>query len=594
MTNANTTPEKELTGYPSIDKPWLKYYDVERISKTEFPDISIYEYIYLKNEYRLDMCALMYFNVKISYYQMFRSADRIAAALAANGVQCGDSILVCMSGTPETVELILACSKIGACAVMINPTLERDQISDIIATSSAKILICMDKLFDSISKEALPDNIEQLIIVPATQSLPMLLRALLSVKKPFKLNKSKLSSNTQYVSWQDFIKQGKNDVSINSRGDTPLAVVFSSGTTGKAKGIVHANKSYISLTYQYELNGYPFKSGDKFLYIIPTFIAAGLSYNLLAPLAEGLTMILEPAYSTESFICDIIKYRPDILPATKSFWNAAINGTRLNKINLSNLKIPVSGGEPITEIDEKNINTFLRNHGCKKNIYLGWGMSEQNGTITATAISGNSSGSTGIPLPHVIVSAFDVDTGKECAYNQYGELRVITPYTMKEYYNDKEKTVRFFVKDEYGMQWCHSGDIGYINKKGEVFVLGRATDCFIASNGERVYCFDLERIITENESIEQCKIVDIEINGKIIVAAHLLVCKDCILGAEEIIMQVDALCKSKMDSWSIPNIYKIRNSFPLTPNGKRDVRAMEEDRSEFYLIDEGCVKSFDF
>ena len=158
MTNANTTPEKELTGYPSIDKPWLKYYDVERISKTEFPDISIYEYIYLKNEYRLDMCALMYFNVKISYYQMFRSADRIAAALAANGVQCGDSILVCMSGTPETVELILACSKIGACAVMINPTLERDQISDIIATSSAKILICMDKLFDSISKEALPDN----------------------------------------------------------------------------------------------------------------------------------------------------------------------------------------------------------------------------------------------------------------------------------------------------------------------------------------------------------------------------------------------------------------------------------------------------
>ena len=48
MTNANTTPEKELTGYPSIDKPWLKYYDVERISKTEFPDISIYEYIFIQ------------------------------------------------------------------------------------------------------------------------------------------------------------------------------------------------------------------------------------------------------------------------------------------------------------------------------------------------------------------------------------------------------------------------------------------------------------------------------------------------------------------------------------------------------------------
>lgn len=592
--NTNDPAEKELTGYPSIDKPWLKYYDVDRISKTEFPDISIYEYIYLKNEYRLGKCALMYFNVKISYYQMFLNADRIAAALVANGIQRGDSILVCMSGTPETVELVLACSKIGACAIMINPTLEPDQISDIITGSSAKIFICMDKLFDSISKNALPDNIEQLIIVPATQSLPMFLRVLLSAKEPFNLDKNKLSSNTRCVSWSNFIKQGKKDVSGSSKGDMPLAVVFSSGTTGKAKGIVHTNSSYIALSYQYELCGYPFESGDKFLYMIPTFIAAGLSYTLLVPLSEGLTIILDPVYSEERFISDLIKYNPNIAPGTKSFWYAVMNDSRADKIDFSKLKLPVSGVEPVTENDEKSINNFLLAHNCSKFLYLGWGMSEQNATITATAVIGNSGGSAGIPLPHVVVSAFDVDTGKECTYNQYGELRVISPCTMKEYYNNPQATAEFFVTDENGVQWCHSGDIGYINKQGEVFVLGRATDCYISSGGKRVYCFDVEHTIMEDEDVEQCKILDIDFEGRKIIAAHIIPKKDCSLSEDKLILKINELCRSKLTSYSVPDIFKVREAFPLTPNGKRDIQSIKSERNGFKCVQMISLLEFSF
>lgn len=505
--NTNNT-EKGLTDHPSIDKPWLKYYNIDSINNAIFPYITVYEYILLKNKKRLDQCALMYFNAKITYGQMFHNADKIAAALQASNVQSGDQILVCMSGTPETVELILACSKIGVCAVMVNPTLESEQIKGTIEESSANILFCMDKLYDRISDSICYDKIKQLIIVPSTRSLPFIIRTFLSIKEPLKIDKGELFDKTKCILWDKFMKQGKGHVSDPEKRDMPLAVVFSSGTTGKAKGIVHTNSSYVALAIQYELNGYPFESGDKFLYMIPTFIAAGLSYTLLAPLAEGLIIILDPVYDPKMFVSDIIKYKPDIIPATKSFWYAAINDSRTQTIDFTDLKLPVSGGEPVTKNDEDNINYFLKKHNCSKFIHLGWGMSEQNATITTTATVGNSCGSAGIPLPHVVVSAFDVDSGEECTYNQYGELRVISPCTMKEYYNNPKETSEFFCSSADGRQWCHSGDIGYINEQGEVFVLGRATDCFIAQNGKKVYCFDMERIITEDENIEQCKILD--------------------------------------------------------------------------------------
>ncbi len=157
-------------------------------------------------------------------------------------------------------------------------------------------------------------------------------------------------------------------VPVAGNSNLPLAVVFTSGTTGKAKGIVHTNRSYIALSVQYQCNGYPFKRGDSFLYMIPSFIAAGLSYTLFAPLAQGITMILDPLYDAKQFVADIVKYKPNIIPGTKSFWYAAMNDIRMQNVDLSNLKIPVTGGEPVFVRDEANINRFLSEHKCRKKL----------------------------------------------------------------------------------------------------------------------------------------------------------------------------------------------------------------------------------
>lgn len=574
--------EKESTGYPSIDKPWLKYYK-ENVEDIEIPRETIWKHIYTNNLEHLDETALIFYGKKITWKELFKNVRKVSEILAAEGVKKNDYILVCMTGTPETLYLILACSKIGACAVMLNPTLKKEQLLEIIRSTKTNFIFCMDKLYDAIAEAVRESQVEKIVIIPAIYALPKIVKLLITLKESdSKCLKEALKHGA--IMWNTFLRGQRVEAEENEDENLPLAVVFTSGTTGKAKGIVHSNRSYVALSTEYANNGYPFKRGDKFLAIIPTFIAAGLSYMLLAPLAQGIVMVLEPQYSEKSFIADTLKYKPNILGATKSFWYAALHDSKMQKETLSYLKIPITGGEAMFECDTININRFLKEHGCKKALYVGYGMSELNATATTTAEQGSSNGSSGIPLPHITVAAFSVDSGLECTYEEYGELQVLSPCGMLEYFQNPEETEKFFKKDAAGNMWCHTGDIGYVNKQGEVFVLGRATDCFMTNEGKRIYLFDIENAILKNKKVVQCKVIDMEYNGRIVLAAHIVLATGEENNVDEIMEEIHSYCKTTLDADMVPLLYKFRDSFPLTPNGKRDIKKLKQETEGFEKV----------
>ena len=126
--------EKELTGYPSIDKPWLKYYSEEAINAVP-PKCSIYENIYDANLEYLSETALLYYGKKITYKKLFQEVDKAAKAFVQYGVKYGDNVAICMPATPETMYAILALNKIGANANMLNPTFTEEQLTDLFTCS---------------------------------------------------------------------------------------------------------------------------------------------------------------------------------------------------------------------------------------------------------------------------------------------------------------------------------------------------------------------------------------------------------------------------------------------------------------------------
>ena len=128
--------DNKLTGYPSIDKPWMKFYQKDTIL-SEVPECTVYQNLYNHNKDYPNDIALMYFGKKITYAQLFAEVENTAKAFAAQGVKSGDNVALCVPATPETMYAILALNKLGANANMLNPTFTAQQLTDRINETDA-------------------------------------------------------------------------------------------------------------------------------------------------------------------------------------------------------------------------------------------------------------------------------------------------------------------------------------------------------------------------------------------------------------------------------------------------------------------------
>ena len=159
--NMISQTEHELTGYPSIDKPWLKYYDLNRIG-APLPVWSLFDNIYENNKEHLDNPALVFFEKKISYRNLFTRIDLAEGKLKNLGVKTGDTVSFISILTPEVVAIFYAINRIGAVANFIDPRLSVETSVHHIVSTDSKVLIvldaCADKL-NEISKQIGEQNI---------------------------------------------------------------------------------------------------------------------------------------------------------------------------------------------------------------------------------------------------------------------------------------------------------------------------------------------------------------------------------------------------------------------------------------------------
>lgn len=571
---------KELTGYPSIDKPWLKYYTQEDLA-IQVPKSTIYQNIYDRNKDFPEDIAILYYGNKIRYKALFSEVEICAKALRQIGIRPGDCVTLCTAGVPEAIYLVLACSRIGAIANFINPLFTKEQMIDRINDTEAKWIFILDAMYSYI-EAALPETcVENVVILPATNSIPPLLSKLMYLKGEARKIVKNGNGKQRFLRWKDFCVYSRSfadSPDVPYQPDTPTVMVYSSGSTGASKGILLTNDGINATIANYDMGYMPQKRDSAFLQMIPVWFSTGIVYSVLMPLAKGFTVIPEPKFSKEIFLKDLINYKPTMTITATSLWNyVAKSGKR---IDLSGMEFPITGGEKILPQDEKSINDYLRINGCKKKFYKGYGMCELGSVIAGTTDMDayqEKPGGCGYPMLKITVSAFDLDSNKELPYGQHGEIRVLSPARMKGYYKNPEATAEFFKKDEQGNIWGCTGDIGYVDEDGEVFILGRATDHFRRENGEIVFLFDIEAEILKNEAISQCKVVDIEDNGNKKLVAHL-VFQEGVKNQEEIIASIWYELRNSLPSYMVPEYYKIRSSMPVHTNGKRDVGALKRDK----------------
>ena len=568
--------EQNLTGYPSIDKPWLKYYPASAADK-EIPAKSAYSFIYDKQKNNQSAIALEYFGVKVSYGKVFAMIERIARSFKKLGVQRGDIVTLALPTMPETVYIFYALNRIGAISNLIDPRLQETEILQSIEETKSKVLVAIDMCFPVVSKLFDKSTIENIVILTPIESLPLPVRLLSAIK-----NKSEKIANPHILTWKCFLKIGKeyqDTIDVSYRPNMPITIVHTGGTTGVPKGVVLTNENFNTMALTQEISEYDLQSGDRFLTFLPPFYAFCLVNAIHDPLYLGFRNILIPKFDPKDFPSLMVKYKPNHLLSGPILWDFFIKSELTQDADLSYLKTPISGGDALNIELERDINAFFESHGCRHKVAQGYGMTEVSAAACFSTDSSYVPGSVGIPYVKNVVSIFDPDTEEELTYNQPGEVCIQTPTMMLEYYNNPIATAEVIRKHANGEVWLHTGDIGRITEDGNLFIDGRIKR-MIVRNGDKIFPAAVEGIIMSHPAISNCVVVQMPNDTERHVPVAHLILNDS-ASAEEVVREVDEIVLKELPAFNLPYLYVIRKDLSLTGANKVNYKVLEEESKQY-------------
>lgn len=563
------------TGYPSIDKPWLKYYKQEDINRP-IPEKTCYEMLVSSSKKYEKNTAIDYYGKKISYGALLHKVDMIAAAFYTLGVRKGDIITFLAVSTPEIIFSFYALNKIGAIPNMIDPRSNANAIMHYIEEVDSKFLVTLDLCCSNVEKVIDSTKVKKAIVISAYDSMPALLRCIFKITKKLK-NKNNISSNDKFITWQKFVDdtdKGLQIVSLPYAKDSVAAMVHTGGTTGIPKGVLLSNYNFNAVMHQVKYCPINLASGDKFLNVLVPFVAYGLALGIHVPMTLGWQSILIPKFEPKDIVKLMKKHDPQAVMGIETYFEPLLS----SDYDFGHVKAMLMGGMPTKESFEKNINDVIASNRGNFKVCKGYSMTEASSTATCSFDNANEIGSNGIPLINTIVAAFDSNTGKELGYNERGEICISSPTVMLGYYKNEEATKQVLQKHKDGRLWIHSGDIGYVTEDGFVYIVDRIKRMIIR-RGYKVFPSEIENVFLKHPSVENCAVIGInDKEDDKVPQAHIILKSTNSKAEETIKMELDEYIeKYGLPVYFKPVSFKFRQSLPLTSIGKVDFRALEAE-----------------
>ena len=492
------------TGYPSIDKPWMKYY-TEKAKGTPLPDCSIYEYMFNNNKDFPNDIAVLYFYRRITYGELFDNIEKTAKAFYMIGVRTGDIVTVAMPSMPEALYTVYALNRLGAVANMIHPLASENEIIHYLNEVKSKVFVMFTGTFDLVKNAISKTSVERAIVTSPAESLsaPMKMMYRLKTKEP------KFGKDSVFQSWESFISYGKGQVVEYPIRDIDALSLIShtGGTTGEPKGVMCSDRNVNSLIVQLVCN-FEYQRQGRSLVVLPPFVNYSLIDAMLAMLTIGYQLIMLPQYVPGKLPEYINKYRPTIILSIPAYWEVLKNVKLTDKVDFSSLEQIYYGGESMDEEKERQINKVLKDHGSRFELCKGLGATELSAAATQSYPNCNPVGSVGIPLAHVNCKIMDPNTNEELTYNQDGEIAFAGPTLMLGYYGKPDATADVVKIHSDGVRWFHTGDVGHVTEDGIIYVTGRIKRIIMTKGNDgqvtKMFPDRIEKAILEHPAVSFC------------------------------------------------------------------------------------------
>ena len=554
-------------------RPWHDYYDEGIPTSLTYPAVPIFHFLEESAKKYPDKPCTIFKDAEISYKEMSKITDQLAAALVDLGVKKGDRVGILIPNTPQFVMAYFAVLKAGGVVVATNPQYTEREIKHQANDSGMKLMILMSNYYELV-KRVQPDTaISQIIVTNIKETLPPFLGLLFTLLKEKKGGfKVTLRDNDLWLPDLQECYSDHDRPQVDVGPDDTAIFQYSGGTTGIPKAAIGLHRNLVANTVQMLNWITSAKMGEEVVMMaIPLYHVYGMVAGMNFGLAAGATLVMVPdPRDLKDLLGNMHKYKTTIFPAVPALYNAINNNADViaGKYDLSAIKACISGSAPLMRETKE---TFEKLTGGV--LFEGYGLSE---TPTATHcnpnLGENRIGSIGLPFPDVDAKIVDLDDEvTELAVGEIGELIIKAPQVFKGYHNMPTET-----RNSLREGWLYTGDIARMDEQGYFYIVDRKKE-LIKVGGFQVWPREVEEVLQDHPVIQDVGVAGVpDPKRGEIVKTWIVLAEGQSLDKEEL----KTWAEERMAKYKIPSEIEFRDELPKTHVGKLLRRELVREHKE--------------
>ena len=562
---------------------WLDHYDAGVPATLEpYPDRTLLDYLGETAREHPERTALLFNGGKVTYGQLERLSDALAAGLVQLGVRPGDRVALCLPNCPQFIIAEFGVWKAGAISCPFNPTYSDREMEDALAATGAGTLIVLNRFYERLKAIQPRTSVTRIIPTNIKEYLPMALRLAYTFLKE-KDEGERIEVHDGDISLADLLDRHHESPrpALRISADDPAVILMSGGTTGAPKGVLGRHRGMVIAGLQLRawLRSAMDEWTDTMMLPLPLFhVFANIGVQSLALINHNPISLIANARELRDVLKEIESVRPAFLVAVPTLLSGIMSHplTRKGKVDFSSIKLCFCGAAALMAETKKRFEEMTGGV-----IVEGYSLTEAQMAVLANPVVGEKKiGSVGMPLPDVEVRILDAEDGRTAMPGgEVGEIVIRAPQLMEGYWGRPAETAEMLRTNDAGERLLYTGDLGYLDPDGYVFIVDRKKD-LIKTSGYQVWPREIEEVIASHPAVAEVAVAGLphEVKGEVAKAWIILRPGATVTGAE-----LKAFSRDRLAPYKVPTEYEIVTELPKSQLGKvlrRMLRQQEIAKTE--------------
>lgn len=554
---------------------WRRNYD-EGVPRNlgPYPDLTLLDYLRQNAAEWPRRPALLFKGGTTTYEQLERDSDRFASGLVDLGVQPGDRVAIALPNIPQFMVAEIGVWKAGAIACPVNPTYTDRELENAFNATGARIAVVLNRFYDRVKAVQARTSIERLIATGIKDYLPVVKRIGYTFLREEK-DGERITLAHGDKRFTAVLRSGSGiHRAASVRPDDPAVILMSGGTTGTPKGVAGSHRGMVTAGIQLQawLKSAMHEWVDTIMVPLPLFHTyANTGVQSLALINHNPLSLTPNPREPREVLEEINAVRPAFICAVPTLLNALLSHsmTKTGKVKWSSVKLCFSGAAALMSDTQKRFEELTGGV-----IVEGYSLTEAQMAAVANPVRGvKKQGSVGMPLPDVEVRVLDADDGvTPLSAGATGEIVIKAPQLMQGYWQKPDETHEMIRVNSDGERLLFTGDLGYLDEDGYLFIVDRKKD-MIKTSGYQVWPREIEEVISAHPDVHEVGVAGIPDKMRGEKAKAWVVLNE---GATLTEAELKSWCRERLAQYKIPAKFEFVKELPKTQVGKVLRRALRE------------------